>query len=359
LPEGYSVARTSSPWFWEERNGWYVNIRGQRQHLGDHPENAPPPRKQKGKWNAPPQIVTKFHELMARPPEAPRPRPAPAAGLTVAEVFEKFLDWCHKHRAPRTYADHKDRLQLFLKETPGAADLPASLLRPFHVLEWVDKHPTWGNTRRRAVIMSVQRSFNFAEEVGYIDTNPVRKMKKPPCGRREQVVTPEQWAKIRDHYPQHDPFRDLLEFCWETGCRPFETRMMEVRHVHLARLCVLFPPEEAKGKKRWRVIRLTPAAAEILKRRIEGRATGLVFLNANGDPWTAYAMNCRFCRLKKHTGVKFFAYAWRHGFATRKLIEGHDHLTVAELLGHSDGTTLAKVYAHLDQADDHLRKALG
>jgi integrase len=70
-------------------------------------------------------------------------------------------------------------------------------------------------------------------------------------------------------------------------------------------------------------------------------------------------MNCRFCRLKKHTGVKHFAYAWRHGFANRKLLEGHDYLTVAELLGHSDGTMLAKVYAHLDQADEHLRKALG
>ena len=41
-----------------------------------------------------------------------------------------------------------------------------------------------------------------------------------------------------------------------------------------------------------------------------------------------------------------------------RCIAGHDHLTVAELLGHADGTMLAKVYAHLDQADEHLRKAL-
>ena len=41
---------------------------------------------------------------------------------------------------------------------------------------------------------------------------------------------------------------------------------MEVRHLRLDRRCVLFPPEEAKGRKRWRVIRLTPAAVEILKR---------------------------------------------------------------------------------------------
>lgn len=104
---------------------------------------------------------------------------------------------------------------------------------------------------------------------------------------------------------------------------------------------------------------MTARAAEVLRRRLGERTEGTVFLNADGRPWTPYAMNCRFCRLKKHTGFKAFAYAFRHGFATRKLIEGHDHLTIAELLGHADGTTLAKVYAHLSQADDHLRKALG
>jgi hypothetical protein len=30
---------------------------------------------------------------------------------------------------------------------------------------------------------------------------------------------------------------------------------------------------------------------------------------------------------------------------SRTLVQGHDHLTVAELMGHRDGTMLAKVYA--------------
>jgi integrase len=204
----------------------------------------------------------------------------------------------------------------------------------------------------------VQRALNWADKLGHVTGNPLRGMEKPPQTRREQAVTPEQWQQIKDHYPENDPFRDLLEFCWETGCRPFEARTIEPRHVHLDRLCVLFPPDEAKGKKQWRIIRLNNLAADIIRRRMGDRAEGYVFLNADGRPWTAYAMNCRFCRLKKHTGVKHFAYAWRHGFATRKLIEGHDHLTVAELMGHRDGSMLAKVYAHLSQHDEHLRKAL-
>ena len=48
----------------------------------------------------------------------------------------------------------------------------------------------------------------------------------------------------------------------------------------------------------------------------------------------------------------------RHGFATRMLESGADHLTVAELMGHADGSMLAKVYQHLDKADAHLRTVL-
>ena len=61
LLEGLSVARIATPWFREERQGWYVYIDGRRQFLGEHPEGAPPPRKKKGKWNAPQSIVQSFH----------------------------------------------------------------------------------------------------------------------------------------------------------------------------------------------------------------------------------------------------------------------------------------------------------
>jgi integrase len=53
-----------------------------------------------------------------------------------------------------------------------------------------------------------------------------------------------------------------------------------------------------------------------------------------------------------------FAYAARHGFATRKLIKGKGSLTISQLMGHADGTMLARVYGHLDKNVDFLEKAL-
>jgi site-specific recombinase XerD len=81
-------------------------------------------------------------------------------------------------------------------------------------------------------------------------------------------------------------------------------------------------------------------------------------VNAAGNPWTAQAMACRFGRLKKHVGVKFAGYDFRHGFCQRLLEAGADHLSVAALLGHKDGKMVAEVYSHMNAADGHLKAVL-
>ena len=60
------MARLPHPWFWEERAEWCVNLNGQRQKLGSHPDGFPAPKKIKGKWNAPLPIMQEFHKLMAK-----------------------------------------------------------------------------------------------------------------------------------------------------------------------------------------------------------------------------------------------------------------------------------------------------
>jgi hypothetical protein len=91
------MARTPTPWFWEERAEWCVHFNGQRHKLGSHPDGFPAPKRIRGKWNVPKPIQVKFHELLAEPEPIPA-TPVPLE-VTVAEIAEKFLDWCAKHRA--------------------------------------------------------------------------------------------------------------------------------------------------------------------------------------------------------------------------------------------------------------------
>jgi integrase len=336
------MARKPKPWWREDRQAWFVTIGGTRYNLGSESEEAD----------------REFHRLMSLKPEARAPKASPSTGLTVADILDKYLDWCQKHRAARTFDWYRDHLQSFADFLPNPDQMPVSELKPYQVIEWADQHDSWGDNYRRGALIAVSRPFNWAARIGYIDASPIPYIEKPRPTRREQVVTVEEWEAIRDHYVKGDPFRDLLEFAWETGCRPQEVRAIEARHVQLARHRVVFPAVEAKGKKCIRVIYMTKRAEEIIRKLIRGRPKGLLFLNTRGRAWNYGSMNCRFVTLKKHLGVKYACYSLRHGFATRKLEDGLDHITVAALMGHADATMLSKVYSHIGDRHDHLREQL-
>jgi integrase len=155
-----------------------------------------------------------------------------------------------------------------------------------------------------------------------------------------------------------DPFHDLLTFSWESGCRPQEARHIERRHIRLEYHRIEIPAEEAKGKRRWRVIYLSPKAEGIVIRLMQKHQDGKLFRNVDGNEWKVCAVNCRFGRLKAKLGTRFAAYDLRHGFATRKLKEGFDPITVASLLGHKDAAMLCKHYEGISDDGAHLLNAL-
>ncbi len=358
------MARKPSPWYWPERNGWYTILHGQRHHLLDQPEDAPPPKKRGGKWVIPTEVDQVFHTLLAAPAEQNGQPQSDPSEITVAELFDKYLDWLGNRtsegsKAQRTYDWYHDHIQGFINFKSDVARLPVSALRPYHVVEWVDSHgEDWSPAYRRGAIIAIQRPFNWAEELGYIPTSPIKRIPKPQPQRREQFITPDTWAKIRDHYDEGDPFRDLLEFSWESGCRPQESKRIEPRHVELAQHRIVFPAAESKGKRFCRVIWLTPKAEEIIRCHLEHHHEGPIFCNEDNQPWTAQAMACRFGRLEKHLGEKFCATAFRHGFCQDMLEQTKDVAATAALMGHRSTRMVSEVYSHMDQADSHLDRVL-
>jgi integrase len=144
--------------------------------------------------------------------------------------------------------------------------------------------------------------------------------------------------------------------------------------------------------------------------------TGPLFRNSRGEPWTNYAVQCAFRRVRARVGKemmrergievadrevdsfalslarqrtcggrviaktaaqlraeakrklmerravelapRFSLYSLRHSWATRALERGLDALTVAILMGHKDPGMLAKVYQHLSLNPRHLLSEL-
>lgn len=281
--------------FFRSGRGWYVQLGKQQIKLCDGPKNSDT---EAAAWE-------RYHAVMAErtaPQTIPQKSPQ-ADGPLVAEILDKYLDWCQKHRASRTFDWYHDHIQSFLNNLAGAASLAVTDLRPFHVIEWADKHEDWSPAYRRGAIVAIQRPFNWAEELGYIPASPIKKIKKPQPQRRESHITPEGFTTIAGRYAEDDPFRDLLEFAWHSGCRPQEARHLEARHVHLESECIVIPKEEAKGKRRARVILLHGKALEIIQRLLPIRSEGKLFLNEDGRPWKRFAIANRFDRLHLALGI--------------------------------------------------------
>lgn len=331
------MAHFPKPFFRPGRGLWYVQLDGKQLNLGSDKAAA----------------FKAYHGLMQQRDEQKQvPSAVSHSFPLVLVIIDEFLDWCEKHRAPDTYRWYKDRLESFCKTID--AMLTVDHLRPFHIQKWVDNYGVpLASGSRRNLIASVKRAMKWAEELGYIERSPLTHMKKPGCGRKEQIVTQAQYEALLARYKDQE-FKDLLTITWETGCRPQESLRVEARHVDLAGSRWVFPASESKGKKIPRVVYLTPIALEITQRLMAKHPVGPLLRNTDGEKWTPYATNCRFQTVRRKTGVKFSLYALRHTWINRMLLKGVDAFTVAHLAGHSDPSMLSKHYAHLSQAPAYL-----
>ena len=48
------------------------------------------------------------------------------------------------------------------------AEMPIADLKPYHVVQWADRHTSWGANYRRGAIVAIQRPMNWAVKLGYI-----------------------------------------------------------------------------------------------------------------------------------------------------------------------------------------------
>jgi site-specific recombinase XerD len=75
-------------------------------------------------------------------------------------------------------------------------------------------------------------------------------------------------------------------------------------------------------------------------------------------PTKTRPLAARFKRLAAQVKFPVTAYALRHAFATDKILEGVDLVTIATLMGHRDLKMLQKHYQNVKNRSEHLRKAV-
>lgn len=386
------------PYFRSQRGTWCVRIGGRQITLGRDRDAA----------------FREYHRLMAQ--EEPAPRTQPEHALVVT-VYDAYLDWLsHRVREgtkeQRTYDWYHRYVQSFVRfKGPDfrLRDLTVDKLQPVHVYRWVDSHPGW-TTGKRGAMIAVQRPFAWAAKAGMLSSiggrSPLAGLEKPRQGRREQLVTDEEFGDILSVVTCNEA-RDLLVLSWETGMRPHELYSFESRFFEPEAARIVFPIRLSKGRRVQRVVYLSDRALEVVSRRIQRFPEGPVMRNADGRPWTMFATNCLFRRIRLNLGrrllqsrhlvppmiprlkaaqrqdpavraeherkvlkrreavnrlayelgTKYSIYAIRHAYCTEALESGLDAVTVSVLMGHRDTTMISRVYSHIDQRHRHMRDA--
>lgn len=335
------MPRKPRPWFWDQRKVWCVHLDGERHILGEHPSGSPRPERNKktGLWNVPKEIDDAYHKLMA----GERPQIQTDA---VAAVLDDFLTWSYENRARKTADRYKDFIQSFCDKH---GTMTVSELHSGHVTAWLNAKDTWNATTKHNAITALQRGFNWAVKNRGLRFNPIKGMEKPKPNTRTTFVTPEEFEEVLEHV-QDQPFRDLLIVSYDSGARPQEVKDLEARHIESDKQRAVIPAEEAKKGIQRAFYFPTERSMEIINRLVKERPTGPLFLNNRGNPWTGFAVKCRFERLEPKIGKRLFQYALRHSFITSKLAAGVDSHVVARLAGHQNTAMLDRHYSHI--ADD-------
>ncbi len=224
-------------------------------------------------------------------------------------------------------------------------------LRTSHVQTWLNAQTQWNSTTKHDAITALQRAFNWCVTNCGLDKNPIKGMEKPKAIARKSTITQEEFDKLLEEIPDQ-LFRDLLIFSFDTGARPQEVKALEARHVDIGQELILIPTDEAKGKKRPRVIYIpTTRSVEILKRLTEQYPEGFLFRNRRGNQWTATAVKDRFDDLDHVLGRRVTHYDFRRTWITQSLLAGVDSHIVAQLAGHVDTSMIDKHYSQV--ADNH------
>jgi integrase len=323
------------PWYRKEKDAWFICMNGKQIRLAKGADNKT-------------AAYEAFYKLMAQDGQAPPPK-----DLTLAELVARFRTWSEAEHAESTRVWYESHLKPLLAYKQFATR-KATDLKPSDVSAWVASRKL-GQSTKRGAITAVKSLYSFAEKNCSLKNDVIRHMERPPMKRR-QAATEEQrqliLAEVKD-----EEFLDFLTAVMESGARPGEIMNLTAEMVDVAEGIATFHGKTTGETGKDRVIYLNETLLTLLKKLIERRKTGILFLNTEGKPWDRNAVRCRFRRLRAKLGLKgIVCYSLRHAYVTDALESGVPIAQVAELAGHSDTKTVSAVYSHLKERREHLRQ---
>ena len=254
-----------------------------------------------------------------------------------------FLDWSEEEHAahPRTHARYKVSSIALLR---FFADTPLDKISPDEVERFkttrAGEFKTARSKRGRVQTKTRIRPATVNRELAclkalfsfFIKANV---MAKNPVSRVKFLAENNQQTRVLSHIEERAYFekaspvlRDVARLILETGMRPEEVYTIRPENVDLERRTIQVPQGKTKAARR--VLTLTSAALEVLKRRMRGLETPYVFPCDTDSKRPIPKVNNAHDRAVKDSKIApLRLYDLRHTWATRAAMSGIDLVTLA------------------------------
>lgn len=284
------------------------------------------------------------------------------------ELADSWLEWIESRvKIGKLSSDYLTRaggnMVRFVKAHPSlpACDLTADL-----ALKWASGQG-WANDTIATAIGNLRTCLRWAASTKRIaDGSALDGCEIPRRNRREVIANRTIYltmfadCRFMPHRNQKR-FALFLLILWRTGCRPGELRALTIEQVDFERgLWIQAKHKSASKTGRPRVVYLDPCTLTAIRMLSAGRKSGPVFTGMRNKPLSRTSLRLRMKRLSERCNCPgVVAYSFRHGFATEALAANVSVPVVAQLMGHSSSSMVERVYGHIDQRADAIRREMG
>lgn len=238
-------------------------------------------------------------------------------------------------------------LRLFSETVPAGITL--DMVQQKQVLAFIlsrKNDVTRASYRRRIMVF-----WNWAKEMGYIETVPIIQLTRTPAQDFPKFLTHEQVLTVLACIRESDDFRwlaDAAEFAYLTGIREGELAALRWQDVTADGFVEIRSHAEHRTKSgQSRRVPLPMAGIELIRNL--PRTCGFVFAGHAGKGLSLDHMRKRFKRFATNAGLVGVTFYWlRHSYSQRLAEAGVHPRDAQALLGHADGRTTLKYYTHVD-----------
>ena len=312
------------------------------------------------------EVRTKLRELAREVERGASPAPE---RLTVGDYLGHWLETVARPRVrPRTYESYETTIRVHL--LPALGRIRLSRLRATDVERLLAAKVASGLSPRTVdyCLTVLRMALAHAERTGLVPRNVAALVEGPRVPRAEaRPLTPEELARFLATIAGH---RDEALYLTALGTGLRQGELLGLRWSDLdldrGRLTVRLQAQriggalvlvEPKTERSRRTVVLPPVVVEALRRHRRQQAAerlqatrwhdlGLVFCGTEGRPRDGRALTKQFQRLLARAGIPRRPFhQLRHSVATFLLAAGVDLKVIAELLGHTQISTTADVYA--------------